>query len=50
LIHNKYTQIYIENEKYPYGAYCNVSLNVENRDGTYSLINVGDEGVVYFNG
>ena len=42
-VHDKYIQIYIENEGYPYGADCNVSLDVENKDGTYSPINVGDE-------
>ena len=49
-VHEKYIQIYIKNEGYPYGAYCNVSLDVENSDGTYSPINVGDEVVVYYDG
>lgn len=43
-------QIYIENEGYPYGADCDVSLDVENEDGLYSPICVGDEVVVYFDG
>lgn len=49
-VHDKYIQIYIENEGYPYGADCNVSLDVENEDGIYSPIKVGDEVVVYFDG
>lgn len=49
-VHDKYIQIYIENEGYPNGADCNVSLDVENKDGTYSPIHIGDEVVVYYNG
>ena len=49
-VHEKYIQIYIENEGYPYGADCDVSLDVENGDGLYSPITVGDEVVVYFDG
>lgn len=49
-VHEKYIQIYIENEGYPYGADCDVSLDVENEDGLYSPITVGDEVVVYFDG
>ncbi len=49
-VHDTYIQIYIENEGYPYGALCNVSLNVENEDGLYSPMNVDDEVVVYFDG
>ena len=37
-VHDEYIQIYIENEGYPYGANCNVSLDVENGDGLYSPI------------
>ena len=42
--------IYIENDGYPYGADCSVSLDVENKDGIYSPIMVGDEVVVYYDG
>ena len=49
-VHDQYIQIYIENEGYPSGADCDVSLDVENEDGTYSPINVGDEVVVYYDG
>ena len=49
-VHDQYIQIYIENEGYPYGADCDVSLDVENKDGTYSPIHVGDEVVVYYDG
>lgn len=37
-------------EGYPYGASCKVSVNVENSDGIYSPITVGDEVVVYYDG
>lgn len=49
-VHDKYIQIYIENEGYPSGADCDVSLDVENEDGSYSPIQVGDEVVVYYDG
>lgn len=49
-VYDKYIQIYIKNEAYPYGADCSVSLNVVNPDGIYSPINVGDEVVVYYDG
>jgi rhodanese-related sulfurtransferase len=49
-VHDKYIQIYIKNGGYPYGADCNVSLDVENSDGLYSPIKVGDEVVVYYDG
>ena len=49
-VHDQYIQIYIENEGYPYGADCNVSLDVENGNGVYSPITVGDEVVVYYDG
>ena len=42
--------IYIQNDGYPYGADCSVSLDVENADGLYSPITVGDEVVVYYDG
>ena len=42
--------IYIQNDGYPYGADCSVSLDVENADGLYSPITVGDEFVVYYDG
>lgn len=49
-VYDDYIQIYIENEGYPYGADCNVSLDVENEDGLYSPIQAGDEVVVYYDG
>ena len=49
-VNDKYIQIYIENDGYPSGALCNVSLDVENKDNIYSPIKVGDEVVVYFDG
>jgi len=49
-VHDQYIQIHIENEGYPSGADCDVSLDVENEDGTCSPINVGDEVVVYYDG
>lgn len=42
--------IYIQTDGYPYGADCSVSLDVENADGLYSPITVGDEVVVYYDG
>lgn len=42
--------IYIETDGYPYGANCRVSLDIENEDGLYSPITVGDEVVVYYDG
>ena len=41
--------IYIETDGYPYGADCDVSLDVENAD-SYTDVSVGDEVVVYYNG
>ena len=38
--------IYIQNDGYPYGVDCSVSLDVENKDGLYSPIAVGDEVVI----
>ena len=34
--------IYIETDGYPNGADCSVSLDVENKDGLYSPITIGD--------
>ena len=42
--------VYIQNDGYPCGADCSVSLDVENKDGLYSPITVGDEVVVYYDG
>ncbi len=41
--------IYIENDGYPNGANCEVSLDVENTD-SFTDVSVGDEVVVYYNG
>ena len=49
-LQDTYIQIYIENEGYPDGADCIVSLDVENEDGLYSPIMIGDEVVVYYDG
>ena len=49
-VHDKYIQIYIKNDGYPSGADCDVSLDVENKDGSYGQIKVGDTVVVYFDG
>ncbi len=49
-VHDKYIRIYIENDSYPSGAECDVSLNVENKDGLYSPIHSGDKVTVYFDG
>ena len=49
-IHDTYIQIYIKNDGYPNGADCNVSLDVENKDGIYSPICVGDKVEVYYDG
>lgn len=49
-VHDKYIMIYIEDDGYPNGADCQVSLDVENSDGIYSPIAVGDKVTVYFNG
>lgn len=49
-VHDTYVQIFIKNDGYPNGADCDVSLDVENEDGIYSPIRVGDEVVVYYDG
>lgn len=41
--------IYIENDGYPNGANCEVSLDVENTD-SFTDVSVGDEVVVYYDG
>lgn len=48
-VHDDYIIIYIETDGYPYGASCDVSLNVENSD-SYTNVSVGDEVVVYYDG
>ena len=49
-VHDTYILIYIETEGYPTGADCSMSLDVENKDGLYSPISVGDVVTVYFDG
>ena len=49
-VHDTYILIYVETEGYPTGADCSVSLDVENKDGLYSPISVGDMVTVYFDG
>ena len=49
-VHDTYILIYIETEGFPAGADCFVSLDVENKDGLYSPISVGDMVTVYFDG
>ena len=39
--------IYVENDSYPNGANCEVSLDVENTD-SFTDVSVGDEIVVYY--
>lgn len=34
---------------YPYGAYCDVSLDAENKDDMVDF-NIGDEVIVYYDG
>ena len=46
---NNFIIIYIENDSYPNGASCEVSLDVENTD-SFTDVSVGDEVVVYYNG
>lgn len=46
---DNYIIVYIENEGYPNGASCKVSLDVENTD-SFTDVSVGDEVVVYYNG
>ncbi len=41
--------IYVENDGYPNGADCEVSLDVENTD-SFTDVSVGDEVVVYYDG
>lgn len=49
-VHDTYILIYSETDGYPDGADCAVSLDVENKDGLYSPIFVGDVVTVYFDG
>ena len=49
-VHDNYIIMYVETDGYPNGADCKVSLDVENSDGLYSPISVGDEVFVYFDG
>ena len=49
-VHDTRILIHIETEGYPAGADCSVSLDVENKDGLYSPISVGDVVTVYFDG
>ena len=36
-------------DAYPYGAYCDVSLDAENKDDMVDF-NIGDEVIVYYDG
>lgn len=49
-VHDTYIMIDLESESYPDNSACTVSLDVENSDGLYSPMTVGDEVVVYFDG
>ena len=48
---NKYKRILIsiQTDAYPYGAYCDVSLDAENKDDMVDF-NIGDEVIVYYDG
>ncbi len=41
--------ISIQTDAYPYGAYCVVSLDVENKDSIVDF-NIGDEVIIYYDG
>lgn len=41
--------ISIQTDAYPYGAYCDVSLDAENKDDMVDF-NIGDEVIVYYDG
>lgn len=49
-VHDTYIMIDLESETYSDNSACTVSLDVENSDGLYSPMNIGDEVVVYFDG
>ena len=49
-VYDTYIMIDLESEHYPDNSACTVSLDVENSDGLYSPMTVGDEVVVYFDG
>lgn len=49
-VHDTHILIYIKTDGYPDGVDCSVSLDVENKDGMYSPITVGDKVTVYFDG
>lgn len=38
-----------QTDAYPYGAYCDVSLDAENKDDMVDF-NIGDEVIVYYDG
>ena len=46
---NQRILISIQTDAYPYGAYCDVSLDAENKDDMVDF-NIGDEVIVYYDG
>ena len=47
--YNNSILISIQTDAYPYGAYCDVSLDAENKDDMVDF-NIGDEVIVYYDG
>ena len=45
-VYNNSILISIQTDAYPYGAYCDVSLDAENKDDMVDF-NIGDEVIVY---
>ena len=48
-VYNNSILISIQTEAYPYGAYCDVSLDAENKDDMVDF-NIGEEVIVYYDG
>ena len=48
-VYNNSILISIQTDAYPYGAYCDVSLDAENKDDMVDF-NIGDEVIVYYDG
>lgn len=46
-VYNNSILISIQTDAYPYGAYCDVSLDAENKDDMVDF-NIGDEVIVYY--
>lgn len=48
-VYNNSILISNQTDAYPYGAYCDVSLDAENKDDMVDF-NIGDEVIVYYDG